>query len=173
MTSASAATFHRMFTNSDGRGRDSGDYRRDGGGSRDRDRDRGRSGSRDADRGRYHSRNREYDRGRESDRGRSRGTSDRGRSRSRSRSRDRIDYEARDRADALALRGYTASLSPRQPSSLLAMIQLPGHVDPSCSTTARCAPCSIISQVRHPCLRASSMVGPHARGRVATWQAEK
>jgi hypothetical protein len=102
-----------------------------------------------------------------------RGTPDRGRSRSRSRSRDRIDYEARDRAQMHQRCATALDRCPRHPSSLLATAQPPECADPSCSTTARCAHCSTSSQVQSPRIRASSMAGPHARGRVVTWLVEK
>jgi hypothetical protein len=64
---------------------------------------------------------------------------------------------------------------PRQPSPLLATAQLPEYADPSYSTTARCAHCSIISsQAQSQHTRAPGIVGPpHARGPVATWLEER
>lgn len=62
---------------------------------------------------------------------------------------------------------------PRQPSSLLATAQLPEYADPSYSITARCAHCSISSQAQSQHTRASGIVGPHARGPVATWLEER
>jgi hypothetical protein len=62
---------------------------------------------------------------------------------------------------------------PRQPSPLLATTQLPEYADPSYSITARCAHCSISSQVQSQHIRAPGIVGPHARGPVATWLEER